>query len=126
MGNNQNIHIGGTSQGRITQEINVNSKNNSGSLPDKIDEKQLKEFLEFLKAFLASESADDLTRKDIKETKKIIGEVEAVECRSGWMKIRDYLSNTANATTIISAMAGFTTAQGLQIAEWIRNLPLFQ
>ena len=127
MGNNVNtIHVGGNVGGNINQNNNGNFQYHSDSLPKGIDKKQLQEFMEFMKTFISSESADELSRKELRKTEKIIEEAEVVESKLGWQKIRDYLSETADATTLISAMAVFTTTQGHQITEWIRNLPLFQ
>ena len=66
-----------------------------------------------MEKFLASEEAkNQLHDKDRK----------LLEASKSWGKMREVLADTANATTLLTALKAFVVNHGENIAQWVKSM----
>jgi GTPase SAR1 family protein len=119
--NNTNSNIGDN----ITNvENSPNAITNSTvilNLPEAVDEKLFVEILQMLEKFLESDQAENILTKDTKALKSKTDEARKLGFKEGWQRLRGFLSNAANITTIGTAISMYLAAHP-EIPEAIRLL----
>jgi hypothetical protein len=80
------------------------------SLPATVTEEQYKHILEMLEKFLESEQAKKLTVEDFEKLQKESAEVLTLPPKNGWERLRGFLSDTANITTIATVISMYLAA----------------
>jgi len=91
------------------------------NLPTSVDKKLFTEILKILKEFLKSEQAKKLTVEDFENLQKEANEVSKLEHEKGWKRLRGFLSDVANITTISTAISMFIAAHP-EISDVIRSI----
>ena len=92
------------------------------TLPDSLTDIQWSEFLAFITQFLESKEAKKLTVGDSEKIQEELKNAKKMDAKLGWSKIREFLSDGANVTTILTPIAKFLTANSDQIAQWIQHI----
>lgn len=106
-----NVAIGNRLDGDFSQKVENEVWKND------ISDTDYRQIKELLLSFLISDSSDGLTKHECKFIEETLKEPK----ESGWQKLRKFFSDSANAITISTAIAGFLS-QHQGIAEWIRQL----
>jgi transcriptional regulator of heat shock response len=101
---------------------NNNIQKSSTRFPDNITSEQWEQFIIFMTDFLDSKEAEDLSEEDFRNVQNEISIVQNCDHESGWRRIRDFLGDTANATTILTPVISFIAANGNQIVQWIQGI----
>ena len=91
-------------------------------LPESISPEQWEEFLYFISKFLDSKEAGMLADVDREKIKQECSDAKKADNKSGWQKIRDFLSDGANAVTVLTPIASFVAANSAQISQWIQSI----
>jgi len=77
----------------------------SQNFPDTVTEELFNQMLEMLRDFMKSEQADELKIKDMRTLQTEIDETNNLGYESGWARLRKFLSDTANVTTLGTAIS---------------------
>ena len=91
-------------------------------LPETLTNEHWTEFVAFLTQFSHSKEAETLNVVNYKKVQEEVTAAKNSGSKSGWQRLRDFLGDTANATTILTPIVAFVAANSNQIAQWIQEL----
>jgi len=75
------------------------------------------EILDLLERFIESELADDLTGRDIKKIKEVTKAAKKDGEKKGWERLRNFLEDVANITTIATPLVAFALQHSSEITD---------
>jgi GTPase SAR1 family protein len=90
-------------------------------LPTSVDEKLFAEILKMLEKLLESEQAGEIKNKAARAVQAEIKEAQSLGYKKGWERLREFLSDASNITTIGTAISMYLSAHP-EIPEAIRLL----
>lgn len=122
----RNIYMGANSQYVESAEtVNQNIENASSilKLPLTLTANQEDDLIHFFKVFIESDEAYNLDETCKKSLSEFIDTKKLKKKKSScWTKIREILSASANATTIVNQISKFIQENGNLVEQWIKDI----
>lgn len=109
------IQAKNSSISKVSQKVETYPTDN---WPKSVTREEFSELKDFFIRFFDSDFSDEVKAKDYRIIQAGLDETY----ESGWEKIREFFSSSADAITIATAIAGFISANGANIADWIKKL----